>query len=722
MPDHHLEPRERPAMRDLPRRFKDHAAALVFLALLVAFVATVLVPGYRLANELSASTAALKLVSEHRGHPDAMLQSLVAVRDRLSAGSYLGEAIGNLDAQLREYDAALAELQRTAAGESPELGEVASIWSRYRRILEPVAGYSGIPYLDSDAFGTRMNSDGRTLLAATRGALEFGRVNTPGLNAAMASIGANLEGDSVTGATTLRRLMIAGVAFAVLLIGLLAYFQWRKTREEGLAREARQQTQEILGTVKEGLFLLDSDLRIGKAYSAALSTLFRRDHFDGLAFEDLLRGLVTDATLSTATKYVKLLWGERANENLIRSINPLAEVEVTIDQGPSGRDTRYLEFAFHRVRRDGNLRQILVSVSDVTSRVLLGRELKDSQDSASTQLDMLLGILHVEPDQLAAFLSNSHAALRMVNSVLKVPAKSDAEFRDKLDVVFREIHKVKGEASALGLGSFEGRAHAFEDLLQGLRDRPSLSGNDFLPLVVRLDDLFGHLKSIQDLIGRLDGLRAAAQLTATPPVPVGSELRAVASAPAASDLAGMLDALAQRVAAQCGKKVRLVAHGLEHVPDQYRQAIREVAIQLVRNSVVHGIEEIEVRRGLGKDETGELRLEFRRQGQACELDFRDDGAGIVAERVREAAVRRGLLGEEQARALDQTGTLGLIFKAGFSTRDGADRDSGRGVGLDIVRKTVRDLGGKVAVSTTPGRFTRFRLLLAEPAAPDHAVA
>ena len=86
MPDRHLEPRERPAMRDMPRRFKDHAAAFVFLALLVAFVATVLVPGYRLANKLSASTAALKLVSEHRGHPDAMLQSLVAVRDRLSAG------------------------------------------------------------------------------------------------------------------------------------------------------------------------------------------------------------------------------------------------------------------------------------------------------------------------------------------------------------------------------------------------------------------------------------------------------------------------------------------------------------------------------------------------------------------------------------------------------------------------------------------------------------
>jgi signal transduction histidine kinase len=708
-------------MRNLPGRYKDQVATFGFLVLLVAFVVTVLLPGYRLANELSASTAALKLVSEQRSHPDAMLRSLVAVRDQLGAGSYVGQTIRDLDTQLRQYDAALAGLQRTAAGDAPELVKITSIWSQYRRLLEPVAGHSGIPYLDSDAAGTQMNAGGRKLLDDTRQALEFGRLNTPGLVAAMTAIGEGLEREAVTGAATLRLLMIAGVVFAGLLIALLAYFQWRKTREEGTAREARQQTQDILGTVKEGLFLLDSDLRIGKAHSAALSTLFRRDHFDGLAFEELLRGLVTDATLATATKYVKLLWGERANENLIKSINPLAEVEVIIDQGPTGRDTRYLEFNFHRVRRDGDLRQILVSVNDVTSRVMLARELKDSQDSASTQLDMLLGILQVEPDQLAEFLSNSYAALRMVNTVLKVPAKSDSEFRNKIDLVFREIHKIKGEATALGLGSFESRAHAFEDLLQGLRERPALTGNDFLPLVVRLDDLFGHLKSIRDLIGRLEGLRSAARLGATQAVPVGTGFPSPA-APMASDLAGMLDSLAQRVAAQCGKKVRLVALGLDQVPEPYLKAVREVAIQLVRNSVVHGIEDPQVRLGLRKDATGELRIEFARRGTACELDFQDDGAGIVAERVREAAVRRGLLGEEQARALDQKETLGLIFRAGFSTRDGADRDAGRGVGLDVVRKTVRELDGKIAVATTPGRFTRFRVLLPGPTAREEAVA
>lgn len=708
-------------MRNLPGRYKDQVATFGFLVLLVAFVATVLLPGYRLANELSASTAALKLVSEQRSHPDAMMRSLVAVRDQLGTGSYVGQTIRDLDAQLREYDAALAGLQQSTAGDAPELAKIAAIWSQYRRLLEPVAGHSGIPYLDSDAAGTQMNAGGRKLLDDTRQALDFGRLNTSGLVAQMTAIGEGLEREAVTGAATLRLLMIAGVVFAGLLIALLGYFQWRKTREEGTAREARQQTQDILGTVKEGLFLLDSDFRIGKAHSAALSTLFRRDQFDGLAFEELLRGLVTDATLATATKYVKLLWGERANENLIKSINPLAEVEVTIDQGPAGRDTRYLEFSFHRVRRDGNLRQILVSVNDVTSRVMLARELKDSQDSASTQLDMLLGILQVEPDQLAEFLSNSYAALRLVNTVLKVPAKSDSEFRNKIDLVFREIHKIKGEATALDLGSFESRAHAFEDLLQGLRERPALTGNDFLPLVVRLDDLFGHLKSIQDLIGRLEGLRSAARLGATQAVPVGTGFPSPA-APNASDLAGTLDSLAQRVAAQCGKQVRLVALGLDQVPEPYLQAVREVAIQLVRNSVVHGIEDPQVRLGLGKDATGELRVEFVQRGTGCELEFQDDGAGIVAERVREAAVRRGLLGEEQARALDQKETLGLIFRAGFSTRDGADRDAGRGVGLDVVRKTVRELDGKIAVATTPGRFTRFRVLLPGPAAREDAVA
>jgi two-component system chemotaxis sensor kinase CheA len=708
-------------MRDLLARFKDQAAAAGFLALLVAFIATVLLPGYRLANQLTANTAALKLVSEQRGQPEAIQRSLGAIRDRLGSGTYVGQSLGDLAGQLADFDGALAALQPTTAGQFPELSVAAQQWSRYRTLIDPVAGFSGLPYRDSDTAGTQMNSAGRQLLADTRAALGEGRNAMPQLSAAMTTVGAGLEREVAAGAATLRQLMIAGVVFAGLLLALLGYFQWRKVREERVAREAQEQTRDILATVKDGLFLIDTDFRIGRAHSAALATLFRRDSFEGLAFEDLLYGLVPDATLATATKYVKLLWGERANENLIKSINPLAEVEVTLDHGPAGRDTRYLEFNFHRVKRDGGVRQILVSVNDVTSRVLLARDLKESQASAAAQLDMLLGVMQVDPEQLGAFLSNSQAALQLVNTILRVPARSDGEFRNKIDLMFREMHKVKGEASALGLESVESRAHAFEDLLQGLRERPELSGNEFLPLVVRLDDLLGHLKSLRGLIGKLAGLRDAALINATQMVPVGVELPSPAAA-APRNLAGTLEALAARVAAERGRKVRLVASGLDQVPGDYLKAVRDVAIQLVRNAVVHGIEDASTRRELGKDETGVLNLAFRQYETTFELQFEDDGAGIVADQVRETAVRRGLIGAEQAQSLDVKQSLGLIFKAGFSTHAGEDRDAGRGVGLDVVRRVVKELGGKVAVATAPGKFTRFRIVLPALAARQDAVA
>ena len=165
------------------------------------------------------------------------------------------------------------------------------------------------------------------------------------------------------------------------------------------------------------------------------------------------------------------------------------------------------------MKGDGGARQILVSVNDVTSRVLLARELKESQSSNSIQMDMLLGILRVEPRQLVSFLSDSDATLKMVNTVLKVPARDDAGFRQKIEQIFREMQS-QGRIGRYGARHRREPRHAFEDMLKELRDRPELTGNDFLPLLVRLDDLFAHFKTVRELIDQLDGLRAAAQVGA----------------------------------------------------------------------------------------------------------------------------------------------------------------------------------------------------------------
>jgi HPt (histidine-containing phosphotransfer) domain-containing protein/PAS domain-containing protein len=700
----------RALMSDLFVRFKGPATAAGFLALLAAFIATVLLPGYRLASQLSESTAALKLVSEQRSAPEAMVRSLAAIRDRLRSGSYVGDSIAELATSSRQYDLALAELRQTGTPGSAELQRTEKAWKEYRALLEPVAVFSGVPYVDSDRSGTQLNASGARLMVDTRKALEYGRQNAARMSGSLTALGTRLESESVAGAATLRRLMIAGMVFAGFLLALVARFQWLKAREERAAQDARRQTRDILGTVKEGLCLIDRDFRIGTTHSAALAALFRRDSFDGLTFEDLLRGVVSEATLETASKYVKLLWGDRANENLIKSINPLAEVEVHFEHGHGGRDTRYLEFDFHRVKQDGGVRQILVSVSDVTSRVLLAREVKQSQASADAQMDLLLAILQVEPGQLEAFLSDCNAALRMVNSVMKVPARGDADFRKKVDSLFREMHKIKGDAATLGIATVESRAHSFEDSLKELRERTELSGNDFLPLVVRLDDMFAHLKAIQELLGRLDSMRAASVLGAAPTSHPSAPTPLPAPGPARS-LAVTLESLAARIASDHGKQVRLVTSGLEQVPGEYLREVQNVVIQFVRNAVVHGIEDAALRGGAGKDPAGLLQVEFKSREHGFELVFQDDGAGIRADLVREKAVALGIVDPAHAGTLDERTTLGLIFKAGISTHDGDDRDAGRGVGLDLVLKSVHEMGGKIAVATVPGRLTRFRVLL-----------
>ena len=702
----------------LSARMRDRAATVGFLVLLVAFIGLVLVPGYRVADQLSADTAALKLASEQRGQPAAIAKSLAAIRDRLGSRDFVGQAVKDLGSSVQSFEQSLAQLKVSAAGSSTELRAVESLWSDYRKALDPVAGFEGLPYRDSYSAGTQLNSSGRQLQQDARQAIKSSRGATDRLDSALSAVSASLEQQVVTASATLRKLMLTGVAFACLLVALLAYFQWLKVRHERLAVEAQNQTRDILGTVKDGLFLLDADFRIGKAYSASLSALFRRDDFSGMTLEELLRDTVTEKTLATAMKYVKLLWGERANENLIRSINPLAEVEVHFDRGDGSRDLRYLEFDFHRVKGDRGVRHILVSVTDVTSRVMLARELKVSQANAQGQMDMLLGLLQVDPDQLVSFLDDTGAALAQINSVLKVPARGDADFRAKIDQIFREMHRIKGDAATLGLASIESRTHAFEDLLTDLRDRPQLSGSDFLPLVVSLDEILGHLQSIRALAGRADALRANALLATAPPAHAATTPFDAGR----HDMTPLLDALAQRVATDAGKKVRLVTTGLDEVPEDIRRTVRDIAIQLVRNAVVHGIEEASTRHGLDKDEIGLLQIQFRSGHQGFELVFHDDGCGIVPERLREAAVRRGDLSLSEAQQLDTKASLALIFKPGFSTHDGNGRDAGRGVGLDFVLRAIHAIGGRISISTLPRKYTRFTISLPAQSGQQDAVA
>ena len=167
---------------------------------------------------------------------------------------------------------------------------------------------------------------------------------------------------------------------------------------------------------------------------------------------------------------------------------------------------------------------------------------------------------------------------------------------------------------------------------------------------------------------------------------------------------------ARDLAAEQGKAIDCTLLGGQTGVDKSTlMALNDPLVHLVRNAVDHGLETPDERAAAGKPRTGKLTISARADGDLLSVVVEDDGRGIDPERVRAAAIRKGLLGEGQAAALSPRGAVDLVFAPGFTTRDAAGELSGRGVGLDVVRKHVVALGGSVTVDTEVGRGSRFTL-------------
>jgi two-component system, chemotaxis family, sensor kinase CheA len=140
--------------------------------------------------------------------------------------------------------------------------------------------------------------------------------------------------------------------------------------------------------------------------------------------------------------------------------------------------------------------------------------------------------------------------------------------------------------------------------------------------------------------------------------------------------------------------------------------VKNVAIQLIRNAVVHGVESIAEREQAGKAPNATLHLEFKSTSSSgFELLFQDDGRGLDPDKVRDVAVSRGLLTQEEARELRDRQAIKLIFKSGFSTMPDSPGETKHGSGMSLVRRYVHEAGGKIALASIVGQETRFKVTL-----------
>lgn len=170
--------------------------------------------------------------------------------------------------------------------------------------------------------------------------------------------------------------------------------------------------------------------------------------------------------------------------------------------------------------------------------------------------------------------------------------------------------------------------------------------------------------------------------------------------------------LVRDLSKKLGKSLTLHMEGKEVEMDKsIIEGLIDPFTHLVRNALDHGIEEPAIRKNAGKDSTAILEIKARHEGGRVIIEIIDDGAGINLEKIKQQALRQGLIDQEQAMNMSEHKVLNLIFLPGLSTAQGVSDISGRGVGLDVVRSNIEKLGGTVEVSTSSGKGTNFRLLL-----------
>ncbi len=168
--------------------------------------------------------------------------------------------------------------------------------------------------------------------------------------------------------------------------------------------------------------------------------------------------------------------------------------------------------------------------------------------------------------------------------------------------------------------------------------------------------------------------------------------------------------LVRDVAKQCGKDVALDLSGQNTDLDKgILDSLAEPLMHIVRNAVDHGIESAEDRIAAGKAARGTLYLNAYHQGTQVVIEVRDDGRGIDLAQIRQHAVKRGLLKEEDAQRLPDNEVLNLVFEPGFSTAAEVTEVSGRGVGMDVVRTVMDRLKGTVQISSSKNRGTTIQL-------------
>ena len=296
-----------------------------------------------------------------------------------------------------------------------------------------------------------------------------------------------------------------------------------------------------------------------------------------------------------------------------------------------------------------------------------------------------------DPEIVAEFIWESREHLTRVE--VGVMALERHPEREAIDTVIRDFHSLKGLAGFFDLVDAEEVAHETENVLELVRDQD-------LPMTPGVAEVV--LAAAAFLKTRFE-----ATLTGEDPGAATGDLWKAAMSPRKVPASGLFEKMSRLVrdlARRTGKQARLDVAGAETEIDCcVAKQLASPLLHLVRNAMDHGLEMPAERLASGKDPRGRIWLRASRSVSQIVIELGDDGRGLARDKILAKAHRMGLAQDRDLAA--------LIFQPGLSTAAQVTTLSGRGVGLDVVRRSMDQLRGRIEIISTPGQGTTFFLRL-----------
>ena len=448
-------------------------------------------------------------------------------------------------------------------------------------------------------------------------------------------------------------------------------------------------------SMKIGLFFMDSSYVIQDHYSRYLEEMLVDTKLNGKYFTDVIADSVSENELNTIKDYFNMVVERSYDQEMLEEINPPNELHyVNRNTG----DKKVFQFAFATVERGRGEVFILVTVYDITARVELQQRLADEEARRQEEMQSLFELIQVEPGVFSDFMQDMEYEFDTITSILKNDALTTHEALVK---TYQSVHAIKSNAVILGLNIFGNKAHNLESNIKRLREMESdVPFAEMLDLALEIEKLTVEKEGFKDIIDKL-------QVYSRSGGAAGSERQNV------KVLVESLTKTALKAAEDMEKQIKFIANDIDvqAIDVGPRRVIKEILMQLIRNSAVHGIERPDMRTSKGKNETGIIRLSIKmdESGKKINIKLSDDGQGLDYKKIAEKALSSSLIkkGDEDNReALNKA-----IFAPGFSTAKTESVHGGRGIGLNLVRDRIKEVNGNIKLRSEDDKGVLFLITI-----------